>query len=247
MLLVDVHCHIHLCPNPVGVVSDSFALGVKKIVTAGLDFDSNLKSLSLSDGSSFVRASIGLHPTVLSDDWKRHVDLVTQQILKNSDRIVAIGEIGLDYTVDFSKDVQKNVFVEFLSLAENIGLPVVVHSRKAEFDVLEILDSRSVKHVILHSFGGRISLVKRAVNSGFMFSIPSNIDRSSHYQKIVEVVPISQILTETDAPYQSSVKGVPSVPGDVAKSIPVIAKIKNLTPIETANNIFMNYTRVFKN
>ncbi len=246
MLLVDVHCHIHLCESPESVISGALSHNVKRLIATGLDVESNLLSLNFSRGSDIVRCAVGLHPTVLTNEWESQVSSVRQQVLNFRDDIVAIGEVGLDYTSGISKDWQKKVFEEFVHLSEKTGHPLIIHSRKAEVDVLGILESSDVRHAVLHSFGGSKSLVRKGSDAGYIFSIPANVGRSTHYQGIVSVVPLSQLLTETDSPYQSPVRGVQNVPWNVEMAIPVIANIKNITPLETANNIFMNYTRVFK-
>src|SRR3989338_89471 len=247
MLLVDVHCHLHLCESPQDVVAGASARGVKRLITAGLDEESNKLSLDFSRGSDIVRCALGLYHNNLTKDWYLQLESVKRQMLKFQDDIVAIGEVGLDYMRDTPKDWQIPVFEEFVHLSEKTKLPLIIHSRKAEEEVLSILESSNVRHAILHSFGGSKRLMKKGADAGYLFSIPANVERSTHYQSIISVTPLSQLLTETDSPYQSPVKDTLNVPWNVERAIPVIANLKKITPIETANNIFMNYTRVFKN
>ncbi len=249
MLLVDVHAHLHLCENPQDVISRATLAGVKHIITTGLDEESNTKTLALSRGSTIVHAAIGIYPSSIKKNWEEQLSTVTETIKKNKKDIVAIGEVGIDqhHTEETAPtlDTQKKVFQEFITLSEKTKLPLVVHSRKAEEIIIDLLTSSNAR-AVLHSFGGNKKLQRKAIDEGLSFSIPTNCSRSTHYQGIIQQSPLSQLLTETDAPYQSPIIGIPSEPAHVARAITTIATLKKLTPEETANNIFMNYTRFFQ-
>ena len=126
-----------------------------------------------------------------------------------------------------------------------MDIPLIIHSRKAELDVVEMLESSDIKKVVLHCFSGRHHLIKRAAEHGWSFSVPTNIVKSEHFQKMVEMVNISQLLTETDAPYLSPFTGKRNEPAFIAESLKKIAEVKNMTVDDTANNIFMNYQHLF--
>ena len=120
-----------------------------------------------------------------------------------------------------------------------------MYSNEAEVEVVEMLESSKVKDIILHCFCGRKHLVKRAADSGWNFSIPPIIVRLQQFQIMAEIVNISQLLTETDAPYLSPYPGKRNEPAYVIETIKKISEIKKMTEEETANNIFMNYQRIF--
>jgi TatD DNase family protein len=120
-----------------------------------------------------------------------------------------------------------------------------VHSRKAELDAVEMLESSKIKNIILHCFNGRRHLIQRARDDGWYLSIPPIITRLQHFQMISELVPIEQLLTETDAPYLSPVPGKRNEPANVAVTIKEIAKIKNLGEKKVADEIYSNYKRIF--
>ena len=122
---------------------------------------------------------------------------------------------------------------------------LVVHSRKAEIDAIDILERTGMKKVIMHCFNGRKSLIKRCVELGWFFSIPPIITRLDHFKMLVELVPLGQLLTETDAPYLSPVAGERNEPANVAITIKEISKIKGISEEDVANQIFANAKKLF--
>jgi len=122
-----------------------------------------------------------------------------------------------------------------------------IHSRKAEKDVIELLECSSLKksQIILHCFSGKKSLITKAASHGWSFSVPTNIVRAENFQSLVRNVDLSQLLTETDAPWLSPYKEKRNEPAFVIETIKEIAKQKSLDSEEVANNIFMNYQKIF--
>jgi len=109
-----------------------------------------------------------------------------------------------------------------------------------------MLENSDAKKAILHCFSGKLKLIKKAAELGYYFSVPTNVVRSSQFQKLVEIVDINQLLTETDSPYLSPYKGRRNEPAFIIETIKKIAEIKNITINEIANNIFMNYQKVLQ-
>jgi len=234
--------------------------GVKAIVCSGVNVPTNREVLELARKyGPLVRCSLGIYPTdaagVGADEagLSRQsepfdVDKELEFIKEHKDEIAAIGECGLDYHWSKDPEIHKKMKVNFekaLQTAEKIKKPVVVHTRKAEADCLDMLESSNVKNIVLHCFTGKKSLVKRAADLGYYFSIPSLIEKLKHFQMVAEIANINQILTETDGPWLSPVEGRHSEPADVLFAVKNIAKIKGFTEEDTANNIFMNYQRVY--
>jgi len=141
--------------------------------------------------------------------------------------------------------LQKEIFIKIIKLSKKINKPLIIHSRKAESDIIDILENSDAKKVILHCFSGKLKLIKKAAELGYYFSVPTNVVRSSQFQKLVEMVDINQLLTETDSPYLSPYKNRRNEPAFIIETIKKIAEIKNISINETANNIFMNYQKVF--
>ena len=138
------------------------------------------------------------------------------------------------------------MFESQLELARKLDKPVIVHSRKAEKEVVETLISSGCKKVVLHAFHGSMELVKKAIDNGFYFSVPSNILRSEHFQKLVAVTEIKNLLTETDTPYLGPFEDKKSEPAYVEMTVKKIAEIKQISSGEVARQLYQNYRRLFK-
>jgi len=251
MLLVDVHAHLDLKEfnsDLDDVIKRAEQAGVKVIINNGLNPESNRKTLELSKKYKIVRPALGLYPDDAIKLTQEQIKNEINFIKKNKDKIIAIGEVGLDYKYCKKKqeqEFQKEIFLKIINLSKKINKPLIIHSRKAESDVIEILEKEKAKKVILHCFSGKLKLIKKAADLGYYFSIPTNITHSQHFQKLAEVVDINKILTETDAPYLSPYKNRRNEPFFIIEAVKKIAQIKNISINETANNIFMNYQKNF--
>jgi len=129
-------------------------------------------------------------------------------------------------------------------LAEKLSKPVFIHSRNAVKETLKILNEYKLK-VILHSFEGNKKQIDESIKQGYYFSVPTSIVRSMHFQSLVRMVPLSKLLTETDAPFLPPRLGQINEPAFIKESIKKIAEIKKITEKESANNIFLNYQNLF--
>jgi len=260
-MIVDVHCHLQFKQfedRLDEVIKRAKNAGVVAILCSGVDHDTNVQALKLSEKYEIIKSSLGIYPLDAVglghyDDVPREnrtldVDSELEFIKKNKDKIIAIGEIGLDKSPegDCKLEEQKKVFWKCIELAEKIKKPIVVHTRKAENECIDMLESSKLKNVDLHCFTGNMKLVKRAEDLGFYFSIPAIITRLKHFQDLVGKVSLSHILTETDAPYLSPYKGEISEPSYIKETIKIISKIKNITEEETENIIFSNYQKIFQ-
>jgi len=260
MRLVDVHCHLNH-DDYKGILDEVITrakeVGVKAIVTSGVNVPTNRAALALAEKYDIVQCTLGMYPIDLlgvSEDesgMERQLepfdlDKEFEFVKENKDKILGIGEVGLDYHWDKEKhDEQKKNFQKIIEFVEKIKLPIVIHSRKAEADCVEMLESSKIKKVDLHCFGGRKHLIKKAADLGFYFSIPTNIVKLQHFQTMVEIVPLGQILTETDGPWLSPYPGKVNESAYVLESIKKIAEIKGMVAEETANQVFKNYMDFF--
>ncbi len=212
MLLVDVHAHLDIIEREelAAVVERAEAAGVKAVINNSVSPESSRKSLELQQRFRIVKAALGLYPTEAARLSAAAIEGELNFIRSCKDKIVAIGEIGLDYQEaksDAERQKQLLLFESQLKLAKELGKPVIAHSRKAEKEVVETLIRSGCKAVVLHAFHGSLKLAKAAADTGFYVTIPTNIGRSSHFQAIVRQLPLSRLLTETDAPYLAAEKG----------------------------------------
>lgn len=263
MNLVDVHCHLNhdKFKNDIDkVIENAKKAGVKAIIVSGVNVPTNREVLEMSKKYDIVKCSLGIYPI---DALNVHIEALdevglTRQpipfdvdkelefISSKKNEIMALGECGMDfkYMKEHEKKQREN-FQKCIDCAEKIKKPIVVHTRNAELECVEMLESSSLKKVILHSFGGRKSVIKRAADKGWTFTVPAVITRLQHFETLVSMVNINQLLTETDAPWLSPVTGVRNEPANVIESIKKIAAIKKFNVEETADSIFLNYQRMF--
>lgn len=259
-LIVDVHAHLDhsdFSKDLDKVIARAKAAGVKAIITNGVNPETNRKTLELAEKYDIVKAALGLYPIdVLRKDIEEGYPLKDEEfdidseidfIRKNKNKIIALGECGLDFvrSDEVQRKAQIKVFEKMIALAENINKPIIVHSRKAEQSVIEVLESSSIKKVVLHCFCGKKGLIKKAQDMAYYFSIPCNIVRAHNFQNMVSMVNLSRLLTETDAPYLSPFKGRRNEPAFIAETLKKIAEIKKMDIEEVEKNIFMNYQGLF--
>jgi TatD DNase family protein len=247
MTLADVHAHLELIPKQelAGSIQRAKDAGVGTIITQGTDVASNRTALHLSEQFSLVKAALGLYPLSALAMSDAEIEDELAFIMAHSAQIVAIGEIGLDYQETSDRDRQQRIFERQLDLAQELGKPVIVHSRKAEKAVIETLIRMHSRRVILHAFHGNMALVREAVSHGYYFSVPANVLRSSHMQLLVRAAGIGNILTETDTPYLGPHADGKSEPAHVALTVQKIAEILALAAEDVTLNLGRNFDRVF--
>lgn len=261
MRLVDIHAHLDYPPldDRVGdVVQRAEQAGVKAILSNGTSPQSNRKVLALAKQHRIVQPALGFYPTHLQETTfeklQEELEFIAQQ--KN---VLALGEVGLDKKFD-SFDMQKPLssqqkkglftkqqrgFEEIIALAEKKRLPLIVHSRKAELDAIEMLESSSAKKIIMHCFTGKKKFVQRIRENGWSFSIPVTLLKLQQFQELVINTPVAQLFTETDAPFLGPYPDKPNEPANVALTVKKIAQLKGNTVQETADQLFFNYQRLF--
>ncbi|MBW3013531.1 TatD family hydrolase [Candidatus Woesearchaeota archaeon] len=256
-MLLDIHCHLdhpYFKEDVNEVVERAENI---LIVTTGISPYSNRFALKLAEKYDNVKAALGIYPpTVLQRevtefklDWNvkpfdifNEMKFIEEQAKKNK-KVVAISEIGMDYShEDIEKEDQKELFDNMLKLAKRVNKPVIVHSRKAEQEVIEILEENQMKKVVMHCFCGKKSLIKRCIDNRWYFSIPPNVTRAQNFQLLAELTPLNQLLTETDSPYLNPYNREDrNEPAFVIESVKKLAEIKKVTEEEMKNIIFKNY------
>jgi TatD DNase family protein len=251
-MYIDLHSHIDMYKEEEipQIVNNAKAAGLKIIVTSGIDPKSNRHILELMDRYPILKGSMGIYPIdalekELGGPLNIDVDAEIEFIKKNRDRVSAIGEIGLDYKNGENKELQKEIFQKLLYLAEDIKKPVIIHSRKAEADAVEMLESTNLKKIVLHCFSGKRNLMLKARDNGWYFTIPTNIVRSEQFQYMAKEVNISHLFCETDSPFLSPFPEKRNEPAFVVESYRKIAEIKKMDLEEVSKIIYMNWQKVF--
>lgn len=230
----DCHCHVDMLEE--SVLEECRNLNIK-IVAVSTDIKSYNKTSKLRDrGLIIAKQFLGYHPENIIPDKLPYVQKVLKFI--NANKVEGIGEIGLDLSPRFmqDKDLQTKVFKKFLETAETKNLPVNIHSRKAQPQVLEILKNYRIK-TFLHWFCGSKKLLKEAIDLGYYIGFTPACLKSNRYNKLIKTTPIESILTESDAPvYEMS-------PQDMPLLIKRIASLKEMEPREVTDAIKTNYLK----
>ncbi len=253
MQLIDSHCHLNLSAFSEDVdvtVQRAYAAGVEKMLVVGTNMADSIKAIEVAHQYSGVYATIGIHP----HDSKSATDAGYERLkaLATDPKVVAYGEIGLDFYRDHSsKPVQRREFARQLNLAGELGLPVVIHDRDAHREVYDIICSEEgYRHGgVIHCFSADYDWARRFVDLGFVISIPGTITfPKSHLQKeVAGKLSLDDLLIETDAPFLTPIphRGKRNEPAYVGFVAEAIAKIRKLDPIEVAAATSANSSRVF--
>ena len=252
--------HAHLCDNKFDedrdlVISNLASFGVTNCIECGYNLDSSINSIELSNKYDFIYSVIGISPNDIPQDidklWK-DVKEISNLYKRNSKKIVAIGEIGLDYYWNKeNKDIQKELFKRQIEIANNFKLPIVIHSRDAWIDTIDILKENVViKKGVFHCCALNMELVRNALDIGFYISFagPITFKNSKNAEDIVKFVPLDRMLIETDSPYLSPEpnRGKRNDPSNVKFVAEKIAQFKNISIEEDEKVTRENIERIFE-
>ncbi len=237
---IDTHCHLDFPEFDQDrdiVIRRAKAEGVDYIINIGSSLQGSEKSLELSRQYDFIYAAAGMHPHEAD-----RADKNTQErlaVLARDDKVVAIGEIGLDYYRNYSRaDNQKSLFVALVNLASDLDKPVVIHSRQAQEDTLRVLKEKRPKKVVVHCFSGDENFLKECLQLAFFVSFTCNITyrKAQNLRRLVSIAPLERILLETDAPFlpPEGFRGKRNEPVYVKLLAEEIARIKGVGAEEVA-------------
>lgn len=244
----DSHCHVHDARMPGGTeaaVADATAAGVVGMITVGCDRETSLAAIDVAANHDTVWATVGLHP----HDAVKGVDSIVD--LLGRDRVVAVGEAGLDYYYEHSpRDVQRVAFAAQIQLAHEHRMPLVIHSRDAWDDTFEVLAAEGVPaQTIFHCFTGGAEEARRCVELGAFVSFSGIVTfkNATPIQEAARAVPLERILVETDSPYLAPVphRGQPNRPAWVPFVGAVVAELREIAPDDLAGAIAANMRAAF--
>ena len=261
MELFDSHCHLddeRFDEDREEIIEKIKESGVTKLVSAGYSIEGSRKGVELSKKYEFIYTTCGLSPNDIPQTeeelWKdiEKIKKIVEENLKYK-KIVAIGEIGLDYYWEKDnerRELQKKAFVKQIELANDFDLPIVIHTRDAVMDTIEILKKNKVnKKGVFHCCPLNRELVKEALKLDFYISFagPVTFKNSKNANEIIQMVPNDKILIETDSPYLSPepLRGKRNDPRNVKYIAQKIAEVKGLSIDEVAEFTNQNAKRVF--
>ena len=245
---IDSHCHLdfkHFDKDREAVMSRAREAGVVMMINSGVDLATNRKSLELAKKHDFMRATLGLSPNSLEGLSNQDLQSQLDFIKENAGQAVGIGEAGLDHyrcKDEVARNRQVAVFQKVIDLAKSLDLPLVIHSRDAEQQALEMV--KDLDKVVFHCYGGSMNTMKQAVDRGFYISLATVVCRSGPHQVLARNVPLDHLLVETDSPFLAPKRGR-NEPMNVLESVRLIAKIKSLSPSEVASATTRNLKKIY--
>ena len=251
MDLVDTHAHLEEIEDLDGAIRRAEEKGVIAIITMGMDVKSSLWSLNESRKHQTenlkIYPAIGIHPWNASSINDTEGDL--RFIEENVHRIVAIGEIGLDYWYENARENlevrrrQREVFRGLLEIAKRYDKPVSIHSRGAWIDCVETVIEMQIRRAVFHWFSGPKESLKRLLDHGYYISATPAASYSQEHRAAIKYTPLENLLLETDSPV--NYRGRRAEPADVVKSLSAVAELKGLNELRVAEETTENAKQVF--
>ena len=263
MELFDNHAHYNdekFNEDRDEILKHVYESGVTKLICAGYNVESSKKAIEISKQYDFVYTICGISPNDIPDDSEDYDDnyaIFKEQLneieeLSKNEKVVAIGEIGLDYYWNTdNKEFQRQTFVDQIKLANKLNLPIVIHSRDAVYDTLDILKNvqKVNKPSVFHCCQLNVDLVREALKLGFYISFagPITFKNSKNASDIVNMVPVDKILIETDSPYLAPepVRGTRNNSANVQYVLAKIAEFKNMPIDVLAEQVYSNTLTVY--
>ena len=235
MTLIDTHAHLYyddMYNNLDKVLDDALKNGVEKIVCIGTDLNTSKQSIDIADKYDSVYAAVGIHPHDSKDVSKDYIkDLET--LVHSSEKVVAIGEIGIDHYRNISpKDIQQKVMIEQMELANSLSLPIIFHNRDADKDILDILKYHPFKRALAHCYSSDLSFAEKLLDLNVLLSFSGNVTfKNSINQSVIQNITLTDYVLETDCPFLAPQpnRGKPNEPKYVKD---IATFISNLLDIE---------------
>lgn len=251
--LIDTHAHLNdpkFADDIDEVLARAGEAGVERIIVCGFDLESSAAAVELATRYDSVYATVGIHP----HDAKSYDAIAERQIeeLSRASKVLAIGEIGLDFHYDFSpREMQMAAFEAQINLSGKLGLPIVVHSRESNPEALQVLRHRAANIVgcVFHCFSGDSDFAQSVLDLGFYIGVdgPVTYKASEKLRRVVEACPLDRLLVETDCPYLTPVpyRGKRNEPAYVRYVAEEVARAKGISLQELADATSNNARRLF--
>ena len=247
-MLTDTHCHLYkeYYDDIDRVLEESKSNNVTRYISDGCDMNSNKEMLELASKYDEVYITLGIHPENVDDYKEEDIKFIEDNL--NSNKVIAIGEIGLDYywTKD-NKEKQKELLEIQLKIAEKNNLPVVIHSREATQDTIDILKKYNVKGVI-HSFTGSLEVAKIYIKMGYVLGVNGVITfKNSNVKDVIREIGLENLILETDSPYLTPhpYRGEKNSPTHIKDIAEFVADLYEISLEELAKITNENIKRIF--
>jgi TatD DNase family protein len=252
-MLIDTHCHLdleHYDQDRDMVIQRAIQKKIKKMINIGIDLASSERAVSLAQKYAVLYAAVGIHPNDCVKAKEHDLSRIRQLVKQK--KVVAIGEIGLDYyRMTASKEKQKEFLIKQLQMALSLNLPVIIHNREAHDDIFKILNKTEFNTLtgVLHSFSGDASFLTAVLALNFDISFTGVVTfKKNNCESLVRDVPIERLLLETDSPFLTPVpfRGKRNEPSYLTYIAQKIADIKNISFEELVKITGKNAIKLFK-
>ena len=252
-VLIDTHCHLDMSTyqeDCEAVLARAVAAGVTRIISVGIDLESSRKAIGLAEQYEAIYATVGVHPHNVAELTEADYDELRN--LCRHPKVVAYGEIGLDYVKNYAPvAMQKEHFSKQVALARELELPLVVHDREAHDDIMEMLESAGLFPAggVMHCFSGDAVFARRVLAMGFHISIPGVVTfaKAEMLQEAVREIPLASLILETDGPFLAPVpyRGKRNEPRLLLFTAQKVAELKGLSLEEVARQTTLNAVQLF--
>jgi TatD DNase family protein len=257
MAMIDCHAHLAISDfdsDREAVITRALRTGVEHILVVGEDAEDDWRVLEVcARNPEVLRPCVGLHPDRFAEDHKapdEHAMAAVVTLARTyRTRLAAIGEVGLDYwyvKTEKRRSAQRLCLERMAALANELELPLNVHSRSAGHHTLDLLASCGARRVLMHAFDGKASYAARAAEQhGYLFSVPPSVVRSAQKQKLVRRLPLEALALESDSPVLGPERGVRNEPANLAHTLRCIAELKGVGEDRVCEVTTRNARRLF--
>lgn len=249
MKLIDTHCHLNkeYYENVETVIKEAVSDNVEYLIVSSCSPENWEENINLINKYKNVYLNISLHPEYGNEeiDYDLYLEKM-KKIIKSNSKIIAIGEIGLDYHYDnTNKDRQKDLFIKQIMLAKEYKLPIVIHTRDATKDTIDILKKFNIKGII-HCFSGSLETAREYINMGFYLGIGGVVTfKNSKLKDVIKEIGLDSIVLETDSPYLSPIRGNKNFPKNIKIVAEYIASLLNISVEEVSKKTTLNVKKIY--
>ena len=256
-MIIDSHCHLEYEPmtsNLKDVINRATKNNVKYLLSISTTDESYTKILKIVENYKNVYGTYGIHPHETKNYESLSSELIIRKVQLNK-KIIGIGETGLDFFYNYSnRDIQKKLFIEHIKAAQNLNIPLVVHTRSAEDDTYQILKKEKINKdfkVLIHCFTGSKNFAHKLIDIGCYISASGVVTfkKSKELADTFLSLPTDRILVETDSPYLSPepLRGKPNEPSHIIHTVNFIANLKKIDPKVFGDTTSSNFFNLFGN
>jgi len=253
-MIIDTHCHLdfpEFSEDLESVLERARNSGVKYIINVASSIDGCLRGQELASAIDSVFFTLGIHPHHASEVSKEDMETI-ERLARKHKKAVAIGEVGLDFFKNFSpRNKQEELFVSFLALKEKLNLPIIIHSRNAKEETIDIIKSELKPPIdgVMHCFSQDVDYMRRILDLGLHVSFTCNITfkNATRLKDVVKYVPIDRLLLETDAPFLApqEMRGRRNEPAYLTYLVKELSEILNVSEEEIENITTKNADKLF--